>query len=374
MADPTGGFYSTQDADSEGEEGKFFVWLPDEIKSVLGSEKGERFCRAYDVTEAGNWEGKSILRRQRPLTEIAQELNLDEDVLAAELAESKQQLFVHREKRVKPRRDEKIITAWNGLTLAVFAEAGRVLDRPDYLAVALKNAEFLLNQLSQNGRLLRTWKEGQAKLMGYLEDYAFLADGLLALYQTTFDERWFVEAKQLMDVVLTHFSDPDKGGFFDTAADHEALVVRPKGLQDNAIPSGNAMAVRNLLQLAAYTGHEAYYQPALSALSAMQSIMSRYPGAFTHWLGAFTFALARAKEIALIGSPDSPDTVALLNVLHKPYRPNQVVALSPAETITSAIPLLNHRPPKNRQTTAYVCQNFTCQLPVTQPDELEKQL
>lgn len=374
MTDPSGGFYSTQDADSEGEEGKFFVWTVAEIESLLGQEEAKLFCAAYDMTESGNWEGKSILNLPHSWAKIAGDFSLTEADLAEKIVAAKKKLFAHRETRIKPARDEKILTAWNGMMLAAFAEAARVLDRPDYLAVAEKNANFLLTHLSSNGRLLRTWKGGQAKLMAYLEDYTFLTDGLLALYQTTFDERWFVEARRLTDIVLTHFTDSENGGFFDTANDHETLVTRPKGIQDNAIPSGNAMAIRNLLQLAAYTNNNTYHQAAHNALSGMQSMMAQHPGAFSHWLGALIFALASAKEVAVIGFPDDAGTKALLNVIQKPYHPNQVVALSPVATVESTIPLLNHRPRKENRATAYVCQNFTCRLPVTEPSELETQL
>ena len=374
MTDSGGGFYSTQDADSEGEEGKFFVWTVAEIKAILGEEAGHRFCTAYDVSGPGNWEGHSILWLKRPLSDSAAALALPEDALRTELAGSRAKLFAHREKRVKPGRDEKILTAWNGLMLAAFAEAARVLDRPDYLSTALKNAGFLLAHLKKDGRLLRTWKNGQARLMGYLEDYTFLADGLLALYQTTFDEHWFTEAQTLMDTVLAHFTDSQNGGFFDTADDHEELVVRPKSLQDNAIPSGNSMAVRVLLQLATYTGQSHYHDPAHKTLGALQPVMSQYAGGFAHWLGSMEYALASVKEVALIGRPEKADIQEMLAVLQKPYRPNLVTALAVDETANSAIPLLNRRPQVDGQSTAYVCQNFACQLPVTTAEMLEGQL
>lgn len=374
MTNPEGGFYSTQDADSEGEEGKFFVWDPDEIKAVLGTEAGTRFCAAYDVTPGGNWEGHSILRFKQPLTETATELGLSLDALTAELVASRATLFAHREKRIKPGLDDKVITAWNGMMLAAFAEAARVLDRPDYRAIAEKNAQFILTNLRQDGRLLRTWKDGHAKLMGYLEDYAFLADGLLALYQTTFDDVWFTEAKTLMDVVLDHFRDTENGGFFDTADDHEQLVVRPKSMQDNAIPSGNSMAARVLLQLATYTADARYYDPAERSIIGLKPVLSQYAGGFTYWLGTMEFATAAVKEVALIGTASEHHMQAMLQALQKPYRPNQVIALSETETIESPIPLLNDRPQKAGQSTAYVCQNFTCQLPVTDAEALAAQL
>jgi hypothetical protein len=292
------------------------------------------------------------------------------------LARSRAKLFAAREQRIKPARDEKILTAWNGLMLAALAEAGRVLERPDYVAVAVANAEFVLGTMQQAGRLFRTWKAqpGQAKLMGYLEDYAFYADGLLALYQTTFEPRWFQAARALMEVVLDHFTDAEAGGFFDTADDHETLVVRPKSLQDNATPCGNSMAVRTLLQLAAYTGQARYEAPAVQALVALQAALSQYPGGFAHWLGGHEFISAPPQEIAVIGPPDAPDTQALLALVQRPYRPNQVVAVAPEADLTGQPELLADRPALNGQATAYVCQNFTCQQPVTTVEALERML
>ncbi|MEM7032699.1 MAG: thioredoxin domain-containing protein [Chloroflexota bacterium] len=374
MMDESGGFYSTQDADSEGEEGKFFVWAPEEILTILGPDKGQRFCTAFDVTTGGNWEGQSILRIKKPLADIAADLGLAPDALSQELSNSRETLYEHREKRIKPARDEKIITSWNGLMLAAFAEAGRVLDRPDYLDVAEKNANFILNALMKEGRLLRTWKAGRAKLMGYLEDYAFMADGLLALYQSTFSEQWFTAAQDMTEIMLAHFRDSENGGFFDTADDHEQLVVRPKSLQDNAIPSGNSMAIRVLLHMASYTGNTTYYEVAIQALKGLQAAMSQYSTGFSHWLGALEYVKVGAKEIAIIGQPDEQNVVAMLQILQKMYRPNQVLALSPMETNSSSIPLLNDRPQQDHQGTVYVCQNFTCQLPVTTEEALKAQL
>ncbi len=375
MTHPDGGFYSTQDADSEGEEGKFFLWTPEEVKEILGEEEGKIFSTAYDVRPGGNFEGKSILNIPLPLDQVARDLGLSETQLEEVLSRGRARLFAAREKRVKPGRDEKILTGWNGMMLAAMAEAGRVLDRQDYCDTAIRNAEFILSTMKQEGRLFRTWKEGTGapKVMGFLEDYAFYADGLLALYQTTFEPRWFQEARGLMDTVLAHFLD-EAGGFFDTADDHEQLVARPKSLQDNAIPSGNSMAVRTLLLLAAYTGQAEYQAPAEKALVALQGPMSQYPSAFAHWLGALELALAPAKEVAVIGELGQADTTAMLRLLLVPYRPNQVVAAT-GENKTAGHPeLVAGRPGRNGQATAYVCQNFTCRQPVTTPAELETML
>lgn len=373
MTDPAGGFYSTQDADSEGEEGKFFLWTPQEVEYILGAKDGKIFCEAYDVKPGGNFEGKSILNIPVPFEEVAHRLGLSPDELQQALARGKAKLFAKREKRIKPARDEKVLTAWNGMMLAAFAEAARVLKREDYLATATRNAEFILSTMLKNGRFFRTWKAqpGQARLMAYLEDYAFYADGLLALYQTTFNPRWFQQARALMDVVLAHFSDEKNGGFFDTANDHEQLVTRPKSLQDNAIPCGNSIAIRVLLMLAAYTGQAKYQEPAIKTLAALQGPMSQYPGAFTYWLGSLEFALAPPKEIAIIGPKDSKDTQAMLDMLLLTYRPNQVVAVAQEQDTAGHPELVEGRPLQNGRATAYVCQHFACKQPVTTTAELK---
>jgi uncharacterized protein YyaL (SSP411 family) len=254
MTDPDGGFYSTQDADSEGEEGKFFVWTPGEIRDVLG-DQAEAFMAATGVTPSGNFEGKNILEfvgnvEQRPA-----------------LAEARRKLFEAREKRVQPGRDEKVLTSWNGLMLAAFAEAARALNRDDYRKVAEWNSEFLLQELRQeNRRLLRTWKAGEAKLNGYLEDYSYLTEGLLELYQTAFEPRWFMVAQELAETMIAHFQ-ASEGGFFDTSDDHETLITRPRDLQHNATPSGNAMAVTALLKLAGFTNELLYVDIVHQALA-----------------------------------------------------------------------------------------------------------
>jgi uncharacterized protein YyaL (SSP411 family) len=372
MTHPLGGFYSAQDADSEGEEGKFFLWTPDQVKSILGDEEGEIFCRYFDVTPAGNFEGKSILNVKFDLSTAAAVAQMDEDRFRTMINQGRQKLLQAREARVKPGRDEKVLTAWNGLMLAAFAEASRVLGREDYRRVAELNAEFVLKELRRNGRLLRSWKsesaagEGQAKFNAYLEDYAFYADGLLALYQATFAPRWFAAARALVDVILAHFTDPN-GGFFDTSDDHEQLITRPKNLQDNAIPSGNAAAADVLLRLAAYTADDAYRRPAEEMLVAMAPTMQQYPGGFSHWLSVLAFQLAPPREIVLVGDPTTDDTHAMLEVVFGTYHPHQVVALTAPgdEDGASIVPLLADRPQQNGHTTAYVCQRFVCQAPIT---------
>jgi uncharacterized protein YyaL (SSP411 family) len=369
MTDPAGGFYSTQDADSEGEEGKFFVWTQDEIRQVLGSDADD-FMTAYGVTRHGNFEaqapgglgGKNIL-----------EFVGDMDQRPA-LAEARRRLFEAREKRIHPGRDEKVLTSWNGLMLAAFAEAARILDRDDYLQVAERNADFLLRELRlENSRLLRTWKEGEAKLNGYLEDHAYLIEGLLELYQTTFDPYWFVAAQDLTEVLIEHFQAPD-GGFYDTSDDHETLITRPRDLQDSATPSGNAMAVTTLLKLAGFTNELRYVDVTHQALAQMQPMLAQYPLGFGQWLQALAYALSTPREIAIVGDLDSADTQALLRVVRSGFRPFQVVALGTPDFQPPAVPLLHDRVQVDGQVTAYVCQALACQAPVTEPAKLQAQL
>ncbi len=373
MTSPEGGFYSTQDADSEGEEGKFFVWTPAEIEAALLPEDARLFMLYYGVSEEGNFEGKNILHVEQDAETVADNAHVSLEVLQESLKRSRARLFQVREQRVKPGRDEKILTSWNGLMLRSFAEAARHLDRSDYLAVAIKNAGFLLSSLCHDGRVLRTYKDGRGRLNGYLEDYTFLADGLLALYEASFDPRWFSEAHKLMDETIKLFADEQNGGFFDTGSDHEALVSRPKDVMDNAIPSGNSVATEVLLRLAAFTGEEGYRQRADDYLRPMADIMVQHPQAFGHALCALDFAISPVKELAIIGDPHAADTRALLEVINEGYLPNSVLACATPENIEAiqAIPLLADRPMKDRQATAYVCQNFACLAPVNTPDELE---
>jgi uncharacterized protein len=373
MTDPAGGFYSTQDADSEGEEGKFFVWTPEQTWQALGDE-AVLFNDAFDVTRAGNFEGRSILHVAREPAEVAKAHSIPLDRLAAILAESRRKLFELREQRVKPGRDEKVLAAWNGLMLAAFADAARALGRDDYRQVAERNAEFMLRELrTPAGRMQRSWKRGSgAKLNGYLEDYTHVIEGLLALYQATFDARWFVTARELADTMIARFAAPD-GGFYDTSDDHESLVTRPRDVQDNAVPSGNAMAATVLLKLAAYTAEPRYRELAEGALGSVHDAVARYPTAFGQWLVAYEFAVGQPREIAVVGDPASAGTRALLDVICGGFRPNQVVALK-RPGADSPVPLLADREPVNGRPTVYVCQNFACQMPVTDPSALAKLL
>jgi len=379
MLHAQGGFFSTQDADSEGDEGKFFVWTLDEMRAALGADAA-LVMDAYGVSGGANFEGKNILFAARELDVLAALHKTTQSEIETRLAAARQKLLALRAQRVKPARDEKILAGWNGLMLAAFAEAARVFKRDDYRAIAERNAEFIMREMrpstalrsAQDARLLRSWKDGVAKLNGYLEDYANLAEGLLALYETTFEPRWFIAARELADTMLAHFADPSagsgqvpRGGFFDTSDDHETLITRPKDLQDNATPSGSAMAVTVLLKLAAYTGDARYADAASRALEMLQPALAQHPTAFAQWLCALDFALGVPKEIAIVGA--RADAQKFLDVVFAEYRPHQVVAFGDDG---AAIPLLRDRVEIGGKATAYVCQNFACQLPVTEADAL----
>ncbi len=372
MTDQTGGFYSTQDADSEGVEGKFFVWGVEELEQLLGKSEAALFGEYYNITREGNFEDANILNITADVSEFAERKQISVSQLQATLANARQVLFATREKRVKPARDEKVLTAWNGLMLASFAEAGAILDRPDYTEVARHNARFVLNNLRREGLLLRTYKDGQARLNAYLEDYAFYSHGLLTLFQTTGELNWFVEARALCDVMIAEFWDDSEGAFFFTGNSHEQLIIRAKDFFDNATPSGNSVAAEVLLQLAALTRNEDYQRRAITILRTTANGVLRYPSAFGRILCALDFHLGAPKEIALIGPQDSPQTKTLANVIWQQYLPNKVVAQGSPEDkkAEEILPLFQGRLTLSNDATVYVCENFTCKNPVSEPEEL----
>jgi uncharacterized protein YyaL (SSP411 family) len=377
MLGPEGGFYSTLDADSEGEEGRFYVWSPEETDRHLGDGDGCLFRRFYGVTETGNFEGRSILHVEKPSAEAAVEMGVTEEHLERVLERGRRILHDVRAQRVWPGRDDKVITAWNAMMLHTFAEAARVLENPRYRAVAEANAGFLLRELRPDGALLRTWKDGWAKIGAFLEDHALLVDALLALYAATWDPRWVREARALADTILAEFWDEREGVFYDTARGAERLVVRPRDVFDNATPSGSSAATFALLRLAALTGEERYRRAAARSLEGMSGLLSRHPAAFGHLLSALDFHLAVPREAAFVGTPGEPRTDALLRVASSAYLPNLVVALArPGEEADAAreIPLLEGRTPVEGHPAAYVCERFACQLPVTDPAALAAQL
>lgn len=360
-----GAFAASQDADTEGIEGLTFTWRAAEVREVLG-DVAPAFTAAYGVTDDGNWEGVTILSRVTPRGDPVGELVL---------AGARGRLLERRATRPQPARDGKALAAWNGLMIAALAEAGRLLGEDRYTAAARRAAETIVGGLlGEDGALGRSWKDGRAVGQGVLEDYADLAEGLLCLYEATFEERWFVIARGLMDRVLERFADP-AGGFFDTADDHERLITRPRDVQDNAVPSGGAMATTVLLRLAAWTGEDRYRAAAARAMSSVAPYLARYPTGFAQWLVAATFLAARPLEVAIVGAPGDAATAALLEPVRARWQPFAVLAgAAPGDAALSAVPLLADRVAIDGRPTAYVCRGFVCELPVTDPDALAARL
>ncbi len=375
MTNPQGGFYSAEDADSEGEEGKFYVWSLGEVQQLLGPD-ADTFARYYDVTRQGNFEGHNILHVTRDVATAAREFGMAEQDLDALLARGRQKLFDARSHRVRPGLDDKVLTSWNALMLAAFAEAAAVLDDAAYRDIAVRNAEFLLGSVQRDGRLLHTWKDGAAKILGFLEDYAYLIDALLALYEATFDLRWATEARRLADAMLDLFWSESDGVFYQTARDQSDLITRPIELFDNATPSGNSVATAVLLRLAHLLGEPDYGRYAVSVLQRVRDLMVRAPSAFGHMLGALDAYLATPQEIAIVGAPETEATQELLRIVYSRYRPNSIVALrAPTDPQPAqVIPILAERDAMDGQPTAYVCENYACQMPTTNPDTLARQL
>ena len=368
MLDAAGGFYSTQDADSEGVEGKFFVWTPEEIAAVIGEDDAKIFNFYYDVSEEGNFEENNIPNVNFTLAAAAKSLKITEEELTTILERGRGKLFNERENRIKPFRDEKVLTAWNGLMLAAFSEAAAILDSEDYLIIAKGNADFIIENLQKDGQLLRTWKDGKAKLNGYIEDYANVADGLIELFQVSGESKYLVEAKRLADLMITEFWDEENGGFYFTSNDHEELLVRNKDYYDNATPAGNSVAADVLQKLAKLLGDDKYERFASTVLRLIAPQISRHPQGFGRALSAIEFNLAAIKEIVIIGAKGNE----LEREVWSEFLPNKVVVLS-GGTDDGTIPLLAERKIVDGKAMAYVCENFVCQRPVTSVVELREQ-
>jgi uncharacterized protein YyaL (SSP411 family) len=354
MRGPEGGFYSALDADSEGEEGRFYVWTPEQMREALG-EVAAAAIDFFGVTEAGNFEGRNVLRRAG-------------GAAAPEpdgLEESRRALLAARDERERPGLDDKRLTAWNALMLAALAEAGAALGRADYLDAARRCAEFLLGELrDERGRLLRTYKDGEGRLNAYLEDHAFLLEALLTLYEASFEPRWFEQAEALAATTIDRFGDPQRGGFFSTSDDHEELIARRKEIGDHPIPSGNSAMALGLLRLAALSGERAYEEQAEGVLRLFAKAAPRQPDAFAHLLRALDFQLSPTKEVALVGD----ELAELAAVVRSGFRPHQVLAGGPQGADAPA--LLADRTAIGGKPTAYACENFTCQAPTTEPSTL----
>ena len=374
MIDASGGFYSALDADSEGVEGKFYVWDEGEIDDLLG-EDAPLTKAYYGVSSVGNFEGKNILNVTRSKEEVAQRFGLSVEEFEKRLARAKEVLFEARAERVRPGLDDKILLSWNGLMLAAFADAGRVLGRKDYVDIAVKNAEFIRREMLKEGRLLHSYKNGEAKIAGLLEDYAYFGLGLVALYEATLDSQWLLLALDLADTITKHFVDPENGGFFSTADDAERLIVRPKDFFDAAVPSSNSAAAELLLSLARYTDNRAWEDLAAGALKPMVEAMKQQPNGFGTLLSALERLLAAPKEIAIFGDKENEEVKRMLEAVRQNVSPFAAVAVvEKDDPLISRLPFLQGRGQVDGKPTVYVCEGGACRLPVTTVEDLEQQL
>jgi uncharacterized protein YyaL (SSP411 family) len=373
MQHSEGGFFSSQDADSEGIEGRFFTWTWDELTGHVG----EHVAACLGARPEGNWEGTTVLWNPFPPREYAAEHGLDPDQLDAEVRDARRLLFEIREKRVHPGTDDKILAAWNGLAIEALAEAGRAFNETRYVEAAERGASFVLTHLRDDrGRLHRSWRGGVVGPPGFADDHALMASACLTLYESTGDVRWFVEARALADELLSLFQDTERGGFFQTGTDAEDLVLRPKDLYDNAVPGGNSAAAAVLLRLALFTGEAGYERAAVAALQLVRGAMGQAPTGFGLALCALDLHLGPAREIAVVGDPDDPATGELVRaVTTERWLPNVVVATgAPGAEAAEIVPLLRDRDAVDGRPAAYVCEHFICRLPVTDVEGLLAQL
>lgn len=372
MTQPEGGFYSTQDADSEGEEGKFFVWSEDEIIELLGKDDGKVFNYCYDVSRHGNWEGKNILNRPKSHDEAARVLDMDATELAELLASCRATLFEARSQRIWPGRDDKVLASWNGLMIAAMAQGAMVLDEPKYADAAASAADFILEHMRESdGRLLHSFKDGQAKFNAYLDDYACLIDGLVELFQATGDGGRLTSALELADRLVEQFSDTDSGGFFYTSADHEALITRTKDSQDNATPSGNGMAAYALLRLGRLCSRTDLEEKAVATLEVLSGVMTQSAMAGGQPLMAVDFLEGPAWELVLIDGESAEGNAAARRSLSESFLPNRLVVATGATPTTAELePLLKDRSAVNGEPTLYACRAGACQAPVSGVDAI----
>ncbi|HEY3112868.1 MAG TPA: thioredoxin domain-containing protein [Gemmatimonadaceae bacterium] len=372
MTAPEGGFYSSLDADSEGHEGKFYVWSEDELDSLLGADS-RAFKMYYGVTPEGNFEGNNILFVPSDRSAAVARAGVDEESLDAILSRSRRILYDARARRVWPGRDEKILASWNGLMLRGVATAARAFGRDDFTKLAVRNADFLSRKMVRNGRVLRSHKEGVTQINGFLEDHAAVALGFIAVYEQTFDEQWVARAHQIADAMIEWFWDDEVGAFFDTARDAEQLITRPRDVTDNATPSGTSLAVELLLHLAELQQDTEYRRRAAFTLEALTEPMLRFPTAFGHLLGCADMELYGAIEVALIGETSSASFKALERTVAEKYVPSLVLAGGPPGA-HSTFKLLEDRPLVDGKPTAYVCRGYACDKPVTDSEALSDQL
>lgn len=380
MTAPEGGFYSAEDADSEGVEGKFYVWIPAEIKEVLGEKDGELFCHLFDITARGNFEGHNIPNLiSAPMGKASKKYALEPGELAAKVEELRQKVFTARGKRVHPYKDDKILTAWNGLMIAALAKGAAVFDEPVYRQAAARAVDFIYQHMRRpDGRLLARFRDGEANFPAYLDDYVFLTWGLLELYQATFEAVYLEKAIELVKQTLDLFWDQENSGFYFNGADAEQLITRPKEIYDGALPSGNSVALANLLRLARLTGDEALTETAEKLISAYAGEVGQNPHGYPHFLIGVDFLLGPSREILIAGETEDPWVNKMLQTVRKKFLPEAVVVFHPAGTagkdIEKIAPFLKEQRPIEGKATAYICQNYACQAPVTEYEELVNML
>ncbi|MBT5717779.1 MAG: thioredoxin domain-containing protein [Opitutae bacterium] len=387
MTSPEGGFYSAEDADSDGEEGKFYVWTQEEIERILGKKDAALFLKLYRFEKDGNFldeathqkTGVNIPHLRKSLDQHAKDQNQDSEEFRKKINSLHSKLFAYRKKRIHPQKDDKVLTDWNGLMISTFAQSAKALNQKKYLNIAQKAADFCLSELRQkNGRLLKRWRKGKAGLPGHLEDYAFLTQGLLDLYEASFEIKYLRASIELVDLTLKHFEDRTEGGFFLTANDGEKLLIRAKEIYDGAIPSGNSVMALNLLRVHKITGKEEYLNSAEDLFSAFSGFLEKNPQGAEVLLHALDFALAPAKEIVIAGEAGSKDTTRLIETINEHFMPAKVLLFRPTNIekpeITTMSPfLINHGLIKGKA-AAYICENQTCQKPLTDIAKLSKEL
>ena len=388
MTSAEGGFYSAEDADSEGIEGKFYMWTPGEIQKILGKEEADLFVKVFNLKKGGNFEDagpghqidQNILHLQKTLPQLAKKLDISENQLHRRLEDSRRMLFHEREKRIHPFKDDKILTDWNGLMIAALAKAGAVLEKQKYTAAAVKAADFISQNLTdERGRLLKRYRNGKAGLSAHLNDYAFMVWGLLELYQATFETKYLKDAIELNQRMLSDFWDEQNGGLYMTANDSEKLLVRSKVIYDGAIPSGNSVAVFNMLRLGHITGNADYLKRTEQIIKSFSAEIAQHPAGYGQLMVALEFALNPNYEVVIVGEPRGKDSMSMLAALRKPFLPEKVVLFRPADhdaatEVTRLAPYTQPMSAINGQATAYVCQDFACKLPTTRIDQMLENL
>jgi uncharacterized protein YyaL (SSP411 family) len=383
MTSPEGGFYSAEDADSEGEEGKFYLWTLDEMEDVLSKEEADLIATVFTIKKNGNFvdeatgreTGKNILVLKRPLVAIASELAIPLEVLIHRLEPARARLFDARAKRVHPHKDDKILTDWNGLMIAALAKAAQAFDEPVYADAARRSADFILAKLVEaKGRLYHRYRDGEAAVTAFLDDYAFLCWGLIELYEATFEARYLQKALDLNAMMLQHFWDNEKGGFYFTAVDADRVLVRKKEIYDGAVPSGNAVAMLILLRLARLTGNQEYEEKAAALARTFSDAVMQSPAAHTQLLIALDLAHGPSYEVVIVGDPQAEDTKAMVGALRRAFVPNKVVIFRPADeeapTITRLAGFTKDLTQCNNKATAYVCRAFRCELPTAEAHQM----